>query len=312
MRLASSSSSCSALVGAPSARASSCWRGPLALPQGQSQGGLSHVGTCMAERFNMEIGHGQAWHAISSTVNRQWAAVGAVLAGRFYACGGFDGVQSLNFAGRFDPELECWEVLPAMLERRWAATGAVLGSCLYVCGGRDGRRTLSSAERLDPELGRWEALPDMCERRWAASCAALAGQLYVCGGCSDHRSLSSCEQFLPESSCVPWRCGLGWEPLPDMLQLRGAVKCAAVAGKIYVSGTSGGQHWMSTLVERFDPERGCWESLPATSALRLETAAPPAAGRLHILGGPGKLGCLAASPSDDLGFRALTKTALRC
>jgi len=229
----------------------------------------------------------KAWPTVLPTASgRQWAAVGAVLGGRFYACGGFDGCQSLNFAGRFDPELDCWEALPPMLERRWAAAGAVLAGALYICGGRNGRQSLSSAERFDPELYRWEALPDMFERRWAAACAALADRLYVCAGCSDHRSLSSSEQFLPES-CSPGRCGLGWELLPAMLQVRGAAKATAIAGRIYVTGSDSGQHCMNTMVERFDPERGCWEPLPATSALRLEAVASSPAGRLHILGGCG-------------------------
>jgi len=55
---------------------------------------------------------------------RRSAAAAAVVAGKLYVCGGFDGDVRLRSAERFDPDGGAWEPLPPMAERRSRVTSA--------------------------------------------------------------------------------------------------------------------------------------------------------------------------------------------
>mmetsp|Transcript_45140 Transcript_45140/g.81524 ORF Transcript_45140/g.81524 Transcript_45140/m.81524 type:complete len:429 (-) Transcript_45140:102-1388(-) len=118
---------------------------------------------------------GGEWESLPNMSARRDGAVGAVLRGKIYVCGGFDGQQSLSLRSteRFDPATNSWRCLPPMLSRRAGAAAAVVAGQLYVCGGYDGAQNLAECERLDPAVGMWELLPAMrCRRGYAAGAAS--------------------------------------------------------------------------------------------------------------------------------------------
>lgn len=57
-------------------------------------------------------------------LTRRAGAAAAVVVGRLYLCGGYDGAQNLAECERFDPHSRTWELLPALSCRRGYAAGA--------------------------------------------------------------------------------------------------------------------------------------------------------------------------------------------
>ena len=64
----------------------------------------------------------------------------AVMNGKLYAVGGFDGVarQCLNSVEVYDPTSDSWEAVECMLQHRSGAAVAVFDNLLYAIGGHDG------------------------------------------------------------------------------------------------------------------------------------------------------------------------------
>ena len=73
----------------------------------------------------------------------------AVLNGRLYAVGGYDGVarQCLNSVECYDPELDEWSAVEPMTQRRSGAAVAVLENMVYAIGGHNGPDIRKSVER---------------------------------------------------------------------------------------------------------------------------------------------------------------------
>merc|ERR1712100_315392 len=66
--------------------------------------------------------------------------------------------------------------------------------------------------------------------------------------------------------------------------LRRDAGCAAIAGRLYVCGGFDGQDRLSSL-ERFDPMRECWESLPDMSTRRTGAATVALKDKVYVCGG---------------------------
>ena len=90
----------------------------------------------------------------------------AVLDGKLYAVGGYDGGGVLSSVERYDPALDAWEaVAPMATARSRHAVAVVLDGKLYAVGGSGGGGTLSSVERYDPALNAWEAVAPLAAVR---------------------------------------------------------------------------------------------------------------------------------------------------
>jgi len=115
-----------------------------------------------AERFTPSGMWCAEWEAVPPLQHRRTNAAGAVLAGRLYVCGGFDGERTLNTAERFNPTTGAWESLPSLQHPRAHAAAATLTGCLFICGGQDEEdKPLSFAERFDPQVSTWTRLPPL-------------------------------------------------------------------------------------------------------------------------------------------------------
>merc|ERR1712176_836956 len=98
-----------------------------------------------AERFNPAAG---SWQTLPPMAYPRCNHVVATLAGRVYACGGWDGADVLNQAEAFFPDSGTWQQMPPMLVKRYFAVGLATGRHLYICGGQSSHNTaMDSVER---------------------------------------------------------------------------------------------------------------------------------------------------------------------
>jgi N-acetylneuraminic acid mutarotase len=111
----------------------------------------------------------------------------AVIGGKLYVAGGFNGNVVLDSVERYDPSTNSWEYVGPMRNRRWYHVVAELDGKLYVAGGLESRANtgqLRSVERYDPATNTWETVAPMRHGRYLASAAVLDGKLYVTSGSS--------------------------------------------------------------------------------------------------------------------------------
>ena len=76
----------------------------------------------------------------------------AVVGGKIYVVGGFDGTTPTNTAEMFCPISRKWTSLPSMRLPRSGVKAVAINGLLYVVGGWDGRQRLSSGEVFNPEF----------------------------------------------------------------------------------------------------------------------------------------------------------------
>jgi kelch-like protein 18 len=88
--------------------------------------------------------------AESMMTNRSRVAV-AVLQGRLYAIGGYNGLERLHTVEVFEPETKKWKKVSSISKSRSALGSAVLNNKLYVCGGFDGFQSSDTVEMYDPK-----------------------------------------------------------------------------------------------------------------------------------------------------------------
>ena len=167
-----------------------------------------------------------AWEAVAPMASaRRWIAV-AVLDGKLYAVGGYDG-DCLSSVERYDPALDAWEEVAPMAEARNVLAVAVLDGKLYAVGGfSDGVGSLSSVERYDPALDAWGAVAPLAEARIAHAVAVLDGKLYAVGGEIDEEEeifgvpVNTVERFDPFTNV--------WEEVAPMATARSAPRAASL------------------------------------------------------------------------------------
>lgn len=89
------------------------------------------------------------WSNVASMSTRRSSVGVAILNGRLYAVGGYDGVarQCLNSVECYDSETDEWSPVEAMTQRRSGAAVAVLENLVYAIGGHNGPDIRKSVER---------------------------------------------------------------------------------------------------------------------------------------------------------------------
>ena len=95
----------------------------------------------------------------------------AVLDGKLYAVGGFNGDDFLNSVERHDPATNAWEAVAPLTLARFGAGVAALEGKLYAVGGRTSEEDdetevdSHSVERFDPASNAWEEVAPMATAR---------------------------------------------------------------------------------------------------------------------------------------------------
>lgn len=176
----------------------------------------------------------------------------AVLDGKLYAIGGYDGKANSAAVEVYDPGHGTWTSrAPLPTPRDHLACAAAAGK-IYVIGGRlngDYRRNLAVTEVYDPAADRWSRGADLPTARSGMAAVEVEGKVYVFGGESGEGTFRENERYDPARDA--------WDTMAPLPTARHGLGSAVVRGRIYaISGgpTPGGS--FSDLNDVFTPPVG--------------------------------------------------------
>nr|7ONA_A Chain A, SAKe6AC [synthetic construct] len=216
----------------------------------------------------------------------------AVLNGRIYAVGGYDGSPDghthLNSVEAYDPETDEWSFVAPMTTPRSGVGVAVLNGRIYAVGGYDGspdgHTHLNSVEAYDPETDEWSFVAPMTTPRSGVGVAVLNGRIYAVGGYDGspdgHTHLNSVEAYDPETD--------EWSFVAPMTTPRSGVGVAVLNGRIYAVGGYDGSpdgHTHLNSVEAYDPETDEWSFVAPMTTPRSGVGVAVLNGRIYAVGG---------------------------
>lgn len=200
----------------------------------------------------------------------------AVLKGKLYAFGGYNGRDRLQSVEVYDATKKEWTIVAPMQCKRSALGATALGEMIYVCGGYDGVTSLSSVERYHPLTNTWRTLAPMNKSRSAGAVIACQGYVYAIGGHDGLSIFDSVERYDPNTN--------HWTESTPMLTKRCRLGVAMLDGKLYACGGYDGSSFLDT-VEMFDPNTNKWQFVDQMNAQRSRVALTANMGMLWAVGG---------------------------
>lgn len=172
----------------------------------------------------------------------------AVLNGKIYALGGYNGESYMKNVEVYCRKSNQWKMATPMLERRSIFTTAVVDGKIYAIGGY-GPNYLNSMERYDPDKDFWEKVAPLTDRRINFGVAVLHGFIYVVGGHNGEQYLSSVERYDTHQD--------SWKTVASMGIPRTGLGVTVMGGHIYAAGGHSGAAYLDR-VEKYDPFTDTW------------------------------------------------------
>uniref|UniRef100_UPI00398EC931 kelch-like protein 6 n=1 Tax=Pristiophorus japonicus TaxID=55135 RepID=UPI00398EC931 len=123
------------------------------------------------------------WIQVEYLNTGRWRHKMAVLSGKVYAVGGFDGITRLNSVEAYDPFHNCWtEVVPLLVNvSSFAAT--TYNKKLYVIGGGpNGKLATDRTQCYDPAVNKWSLKSPMPIEAKCINAVTFNDHVYVVGG----------------------------------------------------------------------------------------------------------------------------------
>ncbi|XP_057671404.1 ring canal kelch homolog [Diorhabda carinulata] len=220
----------------------------------------------------------EKWYQVAEMPTRRCRAGLAVLGGKVYAVGGFNGSLRVKTVDFYDPAMDVWTAFESMEARRSTLGVAVLNNCIYAVGGFDGSTGLNSAEMFDPQTGKWRMIASMSTRRSSVGVGVLYGQLYAVGGYdgASRQCLSSVECYTPDTDT--------WTSVPDMGCRRSGAGVGVLEGILYAVGGHDGP-LVRKSVEAYDPAKSTWTPVTDMAMCRRNAGVVAMNGVLYVVGG---------------------------
>ena len=218
----------------------------------------------------------EKWEVVSSMQTCRSRVGVAVLSGKLYAIGGYDGTNRLDTAEVYTPEEDKWQNIKPMHDRRSALGCTAFEDQIFVCGGYDGDSSLNSCEVYTPETGVWKLITEMNKWRSAGAVCVFEGSVWILGG---HDGLS----IFNTVECYNKRQNK-WDMGPSMISKRCRHGVACLQGRMYVFGGYDGQKFLKT-AEVYDRTSGQWTSIAPMSMRRSRVGVAISAAKIYALGG---------------------------
>ncbi|CAK1586580.1 unnamed protein product [Parnassius mnemosyne] len=217
------------------------------------------------------------WRRAAALPSRRCRAGLAVVAGKLYAVGGFNGTLRVRSVDIYDAGADAWAAGPPLCARRSTLGVAVIGNVIYAVGGFDGASGLASAEAMDAREGVWRPIAGMSTRRSSVGVGVLGGRLYAVGGYDGaaRACLHTVERYEPAADA--------WQPVAEMGARRSGCGVGVVEGALYAVGGHDGPT-VRRSVERFREGAG-WAPAPPMASARRNAGVVTHAARLYVVGG---------------------------
>ncbi|GAB6066852.1 kelch repeat-containing protein [Methylothermus subterraneus] len=168
------------------------------------------------------------WLARRPMPTPRGALAAAVLDGKIFAIGGYDGQRSVAVVEVYDPDVDTWQPVASLSVPRDHLAAAAVGGRVYAIGGRvdlNYRRNLGVVEAYDPGSGRWRQIKPLPTPRSGIAAAVLEGMVVVVGGESGEGTFREAEAYWPKADT--------WVILPPLPTARHGLAAATVGGRLY-------------------------------------------------------------------------------
>ncbi|XP_040576158.1 kelch-like protein 3 [Lepeophtheirus salmonis] len=243
-------------------------------------GGQAPKAVRSVECFDFKLGK---WLFLSEMISRRCRCGVAVVKGKVYGVGGFNGSLRVKSVEEFDIGSDTWRPAPTMESRRSTLGVAVLNDRIYAVGGFDGSSGLNTAEVLDlsssaPQPSVWRSIACMSTRRSSVGVGVLNGLIYAVGGYdgNSRQCLSSVEVYHPEKNY--------WSSVRDMSARRSGAGVGVLDDLLYAIGGHDGP-FVRKSVERYCEEAQTWTSIADMNHCRRNAGVVTYNGLLYVVGG---------------------------
>merc|ERR1719348_2743674 len=221
------------------------------------------------------------WFHLSEMPGRRCRCGVAVVRGRVYAVGGFNGSLRVRTVDMYDPTSDTWSSIASMEARRSTLGVAVYNDMIFAVGGFDGSCGLNTAEVLDMSVTgsqEWRSIASMSTRRSSVGVGVLQGLIYAVGGYdgNSRQCLSSVEVYNPEQDL--------WSPVSDMSARRSGAAVGVLSGLLYSVGGHDGP-LVRNSVEAYNPDTNKWTGVADMNFCRRNAGVISHNGLIYVIGG---------------------------
>ena len=207
------------------------------------------------------------------------APAAAVLAGRIYVIGGFNGVSNVptDEVLVYDIAAGDWSTAAPLPAPRGGHAAVVLAGRIHVFGGGNDRSTIADHTMYDPVADRWTDLAPLPFPRGSPAGAVLDGRVYAIGGRSGSSDFGDVDVYDPATG--RWNALPGIEPM-------GTAGAVAYRGTIFLfGGESQARRESVGTVLRLDPAVGAWRPVEPMPTARNYARAVLLGDHVYTVGG---------------------------
>ncbi|XP_048398280.1 kelch-like protein 6 [Stegostoma tigrinum] len=123
------------------------------------------------------------WIQVEYLNTGRWRHKMAVLSGKVYAVGGFDGISRLNSVEAYDPFHNCWsEVVPLLVNVSSFAATTYQKKLYVIGGGPNGKLATDRTQCYDPTVNKWSLKSPMPVEAKCINAVTFNDHIYVVGG----------------------------------------------------------------------------------------------------------------------------------
>jgi len=240
--------------------------------------GISGVAVTTWTIFDTWTENGGRWETRGDLVEGHWSHSGAVIGGKIYVVGGWNGGVGgyYDYNNEYDPVTDIWQSRTPMPTARQVTAVGVIAGKLYVVGGQNDSGSLDVNEEYDPETDSWKTRAPLPTARRGLSAGVLNGRLYAVGGYdASVQKTNANEVYDPVND--------SWSARTGLAGARGDLVVAAVNGKLYAMG--GYVAGPVATNEEYDPALNDWTPRAAMPTARYRSAAGVIGGKIYVLGG---------------------------
>ncbi|XP_078521598.1 kelch-like protein 6 isoform X1 [Lissotriton helveticus] len=172
----------------------------------------------------------------------RWRHKMAVLGGRLYVIGGFDGIQRVNSVEIYDPFHNCWtEAAPLAFNVSSFAAASYEKKLYVIGGGPNGKLATDKTQCYDPSVNKWTVRAPMPVEAKCINAVSFHNHIYVVGG-----AMKALYSYSPIEDT--------WCLVTHFSHERASCGIAACSNKLFITGGRDEKNEVIATVLCWDPE----------------------------------------------------------
>ena len=210
-----------------------------------------------------------------------------IVQGAIYVAAGFDGRDRLSSIEAYNPLHRKWSEVARFKVELSSPACAEMGGKMYITGGKNAKNhAVATVVFFDPLLAEITETTDLDMARFGHGLVMLDDHIYAVGGYGDDGKRTKHVERYSERTQK-------WERVSELLEVRSALGCDALRGKIYVAGGYGPQpadntHGTNVPVKQtevYDPETKEWQKVADLTVPRAHVCCVAFQDKLWAIGG---------------------------